>query len=141
MNNKEPAYQIFANITDPYYSLGKPDVAAVASPSSGAEVVNNGTWQNIGGTSLSCPLWAGFMADVNQIRQNNGLSPAGFINPFLYETVYGVNGSSPLYQQDFHDITIGENPWPAGSGWSPDTGLGSFNVPALADTLGSNSNA
>lgn len=141
MNNKEPAYQMFAKITDPYDSLGKPDVAAVASPASGAEVFNNGTWKSVAGTSLSCPLWAGFIADVNQMRTDNGFAPAGFINPFLYETVYGTNGSSPLYQQDFHDITLGDNPWPAGAGWSPDTGLGSFVVPALARTLGSNPSA
>lgn len=141
MNNKEPPYQIFANIIDPYHSLGKPDVAAVASPASGAEVFNNGTWQNIAGTSLSCPLWSGFMADVNQMRAENGFEPAGFINQFLYETVYGSDGSSPLYLQDFHDVTVGNNPWPAGQGWSPDTGLGSFVVSALANTLASNPNA
>ncbi len=142
MTNTEPKYQIFANITDPYNTLGKPDVAADASPSSGVEIYNDGSWEVIGGTSVACPLWAGFMADVNQMRAVNGLQPAGFVNQFLYETVYGVNGSSSLYLQDFHEVTSGNNnPWPAGPGWNAVTGLGSFIVPALAKTLGSSPSA
>jgi subtilase family serine protease len=140
--NREPAYQAQAGIFDPYNSLGKPDVSAVADPSTGVQVFNNGTWNVIGGTSLSCPLWAGFIADVNQIRAEKELPPAGFVNPFLYETVYGTDGSSPLYPQDFHDIILGNNDhWSAGPGWDATTGLGTFIVPALAETLGTNAGA
>jgi subtilase family serine protease len=139
ISNSEPWYQSYVNITDPLGVLGKPDVAAVADPNTGVEVYDNSTWQVIGGTSLSTPLWAGFVADVNQLRSENKLHPLGFVNPFLYMTVYGVNGSSPLYSQDFHDITGGSNnPWAAWSGWNPDAGLGTFIVPALAETLGTN---
>lgn len=142
VNNAEPSYQTLANITDPFGALAKPDVSAVADPGTGVQIYANGTWQVIGGTSLSCPLWAGFVADVNQMRSNGGLRPLGFVNAFLYETVYGVNGSSPLYSQDFHQVISGNNnPWPAGPGWNPDTGLGSFVVPALAKTLATNASA
>ncbi len=140
--NREPSYQIQAGIPDPFNSLGKPDVAALADPSTGVWVYNNDTWNVIGGTSLSTPLWAGFIADVNQIRTSAGLHPLGFVNPFLYSTVYGVNGSSPLYSQDFHDIILGNNnAWPARPGWDASTGLGSFIVPALAQTLGNSTGA
>lgn len=139
---EEPSYQSYANITDPFGVLAKPDVAAVADPNTGVEVFDNGTWQVIGGTSLSTPLWAGFVADVNQIRSENKFHPLGFVNPFLYTVVYGANGTSPLYSENFHNITGGSNdPWVATTGWNPDTGLGSFIVPALAQTLGSNPNA
>jgi hypothetical protein len=47
------------------------------------------------------------MADANEIRLGNTFQPAGFINTFLYGIVYGVNGSSKLYSQDFHDVTTG----------------------------------
>jgi len=137
ISNHEPIYQLNANISDQYRVLGKPDVSADGDPGTGVEVVDNGTWAVIGGTSLSTPLWAGFVADVNQMRSDNKLKPLGFVNPFLYETVYGVNGSSKLYAQDFHDVMSGSNkPWHAGPGWDPLTGLGTFIVPALAKTLG-----
>ena len=139
--NREPNYQLYAGIVDPYHTLAKPDVAAVADPNTGVEVYNNGTWEVIGGTSVSCPIWAGFMADVNQMRAQNGLRPAGFVNQFLYSTVYDADGSSPLYKEDFHDVIAGNNTWSAGPGWNPDTGLGTFIVPALAETLGTSPEA
>jgi subtilase family serine protease len=140
---KEPGYQSSMNIVDPYASLAKPDVAAVASPSTGVWVYNqsSGGWLVVGGTSVATPLWAGFMADVNQIRAGAGLAPAGFINSFLYTKVYGVNGGSSLYASDIHDVTTGNNGWPAGTGWDADTGIGTFIVPALANTLGTSASA
>ena len=139
----ESAYQSLVKITDPYGTLAKPDVSADANPNTGVLVYNaaNGGWLVVGGTSVSCPLWAGFMADVNQIRATDGFSPAGLVNKFLYEDVYGVSGTGSLYALDFHDITTGNNGWPAGVGWDAATGLGSFNATTLADTLGSNASA
>jgi subtilase family serine protease len=140
---KEPGYQSSVNIVDPYSSLAKPDVAAVASPDTGVWIYNHssGGWLVVGGTSLATPLWAGFMADVNQIRATAGLAPAGFINSFLYTKVYGVNGGSSLYPADIHDVTTGNNGWPAGTGWDADTGIGTFIAPALANTLGTSPRA
>ena len=136
----EPAYQKFAEIKDPYGTLAKPDVAADANPDTGVWFYNSG-WGVVGGTSLSSPLWTGFMALVNQIRASNGFHAAGFVSPFLYQTVYGKDGSSGIYAKDFHDIKTGNNGYPAGKGWDPDTGLGSFRAQTLAETLGSNETA
>jgi subtilase family serine protease len=134
----EPRYQKFAEITDPFGSLAKPDVAAVANPGTAPWIYNadSGGWLTVGGTSVACPIWAGFMALVNQIRLSHALKPAGFINAFLYDKVYGANGTSPRYSADFHDITSGNNGWAAKVGWDPATGLGSPIAPALAKTLG-----
>jgi subtilase family serine protease len=139
----EPKYQMTAGINNAYGTLAKPDVAAVADPNTGVWIYNLGWggWLVIGGTSVASPIWAGFLALVNQIRASNGLQPAGFVNRFLYLTVYGSGGTSSLYSKDFHDITMGNNGSPAGTGWDPDTGLGSFIAPALAHTLGTNPNA
>ena len=57
-----------------------------------------------GGTSLSAPRWAGFLALVNQQAAINGKSSVGFLNPLLYSI--GVGSS---YNSDFHDITSGNN--------------------------------
>ena len=56
------------------------------------------------GTSLSTPLWAGFMALVNQQAAINGQPPIGFANPVLYAI-----GKSTNYSSCFHDITNGNN--------------------------------
>jgi kumamolisin len=53
-----------------------------------------------GGTSFATPMWAGFMALVNQQALLNGNPVLGFVNPALY-TAY----SSSSYTSDFHDIT------------------------------------
>jgi len=57
-----------------------------------------------GGTSLATPLWAGFIALVNQQAAANGQSPIGFINPALYAI-----GKSTNYLTCFNDITTGSN--------------------------------
>jgi hypothetical protein len=65
----------------------------------------NGSCQGgIGGTSLSTPRWAGFMALVNQQNAINNAPSAGFLNT----TIYNV-GTGPNYDNDFHDITSGSN--------------------------------
>jgi hypothetical protein len=57
-----------------------------------------------GGTSLAAPLWAAFMAMVNQQAAANGQPPIGFVNPALYAI-----GKSTNYLNCFHDITTGMN--------------------------------
>ena len=56
------------------------------------------------GTSGAAPLWAGFMALVNQQAVVNGVPPVGFLNPVLANLGLGSN-----YNSDFHDITTGNN--------------------------------
>lgn len=60
----------------------------------------------IAGTSAAAPLWAGFMALVNQEAAASGKPPVGFINPAL-----AAIGSSANYLSAFHDITTGNNTW------------------------------
>ena len=52
----------------------------------------------VNGTSASSPLWAGFMALVNQSGAMSGLAPVGYANPLIYEM--GKNGAA------FHDVTL-----------------------------------
>ncbi len=56
----------------------------------------------LGGTSLSTPRWAGFMALVNEQAANSNAPSAGFVNPAFYSI-----GTSSNYSSNFHDITIG----------------------------------
>jgi subtilase family serine protease len=91
-------------------------------------------WYDIGGTSLSCPQWAGLVAIADQIN-GGGL---GLINPALYAI-----GANPVrYANDFFDITTGNNTadpsvpgYPATTGWDPITGLGTPNAANLVPDL------
>jgi hypothetical protein len=79
-----------------------PDVAAVGDD---IYVRADATDQTgTGGTSCAAPLWAGFMALVNQQAASNGLQAVGFLNPALYTI-----GKSTLATHAFHDITTGNN--------------------------------
>src|SRR5258707_14242475 len=63
-----------------------PDVAAVGDPITGVAVYSrpNGGWIQIGGTSASAPIWAGFLSVMNSGLQYLGGQQLGFFNPTLY---------------------------------------------------------
>ena len=129
---------------------GVPDVALQASARTGALVYltlppdgQSGLicgsspcstgWYDIGGTSLSCPQWAGIVAIAAQLN-GGGLGP---INAALYEL-----GAGPTYANDFFDVTTGNNQldpsiagYPATTGWDPVTGLGTPNAANLVPDL------
>jgi subtilase family serine protease len=70
-----------------------------------------------GGTSFAAPMWAGFIALVNQKLASEGEKPITFINPAIY--------TSP-YRSDFHDITSGTSgSYSAVTGYDLVTGWGS----------------
>ena len=98
---------------------------------------NNEIRDSEGGTSCAAPLWAGFMALVNQQSVGNGGTSAGFINPALYDIAAGNN-----YAACFHDITNGNNTWSsspelfyATNNYDLCTGLGSMNGTNLINAI------
>ncbi len=83
-----------------------------------------------GGTSFAAPMWAGYIALVNQQLAQDGKSTIGFINP----TIYAQNITSS-YGVDFHDITSGTSgKYSAVTGFDLVTGWGSP-TPALIQAL------
>jgi len=79
-----------------------PDVALTAS--NVTAIAHNGVGFGVDGTSCAAPLWAGFMALVNEQATNKGMPPVGFLNPAIYAI-----GLGPDYASCFHDITSGDN--------------------------------
>jgi len=103
-----------------------PDVSLLADPNTGAYVRLNGQDQQIGGTSLSAPVWAGFCALMNEARTKANKPTLSFLNPLIY----------PLKDDCFRDITDGTNGgFNAGAGYDMVTGLGVPNVKKLIAKL------
>jgi kumamolisin len=79
-----------------------------------------------GGTSFAAPMWAAYVALINQQRAKRGRSSIGFINP----TIYAQNVTSK-YAAGFHDIHTGKadrnlavKGYDLATGWgSPKAGL------------------
>jgi xanthomonalisin len=102
---------------------GVADIAYDGDPNSGAKVVVNGSLEQIGGTSLSAPLFAGAWARM-LAAQGTSL---GFAGPLVYQ----------LPAADFHDITSGNNNGStAGSGYDLASGRGSLIMNQAVDDLG-----
>lgn len=87
---------------------------------------------SVDGTSASTPVIAAMIALINDARIKIGMSPMGFLNPWLYAT-------AAKFPSAFVDITQGDNnctanaqiccPFglPATPGWDASTGLGTPN--------------
>jgi hypothetical protein len=107
-----------------------PDVSMDADPESGVYVLDSfdGGYTQVGGTSLSTPMWAALIAIVDQGRALKGESsldgPTQTL-PMLYD----------LPSSDFHDILTGNDGYPAASGYDLATGLGTPNVGLLVPAL------
>ena len=114
---------------------GVPDVAGHADTATGYLVRVHGQDVPAGGTSAVAPLYAGLVALLNTALG----TPAGFLNPVLYQ----LAGTRSV----FREITQGNNSVPdssygpatpgyaAGPGWNACTGLGSLNGQRLLDAL------
>jgi len=136
----------------PAATRGVPDIAFQASAATGALVflslppdgndsnINQTGWYDIGGTSLSCPQWAGLVAIADQInKEKYKQTGLGLINPALYK----LAANPAAYAADYFDIASlnanQEDPsipgYVAGPGWDPVTGLGTPNAVKLIPDL------
>jgi subtilase family serine protease len=104
-NYSIPAWQTNLNMTA---NLGSttmrniPDVAMTAD--NVYATYDGGSSDTFMGTSCAAPLWAGFMALVNEQAAILEGPPVGFINPAIYALANTTN-----YTTCFNDITMGNN--------------------------------
>ena len=95
------------------------------------------TANNLGGTSFAAPMWAGYLALVNQQAVANGNATLGFINPAIYSI-----GTGSSYSTDLHDIASGTSgSYSAVTGYDLVTGWGSPNAGLLAALAGVSTSA
>lgn len=103
-----------------------PDISFDAAQSSGALVYNYGQIQQIGGTSLSSPIFVGLWARLETANSNTLGFPAA--------SIYSAVRSTPSL---VHDVTSGNNGsqghgYKAAKGWDYPTGWGSLIMSKLA---------
>ena len=118
----QPSYQKGV-VTQSTTNRTVPDVSFDADPNSGVPVYDsydNGAsrpWEQVGGTSLAAPMWAGVIAIADQGRALNKLNTLDGPTNTL-PMLYGLPSS------DFHDVTSGNNGYSAGPGYDLVTGRG-----------------
>jgi subtilase family serine protease len=142
---QRPVWQTGPGVAN-VYSNGMrevPDVSADADPLTGYALYYTGNgcrplsqcWQIVGGTSAATPFWASLVLLINQLAEQQGQPPLGFLDQALYqlEASSGSNVTAPL---PFHDVTIGGNLYyDATPGWDYSTGWGSPDGAVLAQDL------
>lgn len=126
-----PAFQTAAalpkSFNDGKVRRGVPDVAAAAAEENGYRIKLNGADTIASGTSAVAPLWAAFLALINEQRGET----LGLVTPLLYR-------NAPLLRP----VTSGNNKgagskigYNAGPGWNACTGLGTPRGPELVAAL------
>lgn len=118
-----PAFQRNAGGSFLGVRRGVPDVSLDADPTSGYEVIANGTQETVGGTSASAPAWQGIWARA-QGAHGGGL---GFAGPVIYREPAAA----------FNDIVIGANGlYVATPGYDYITGRGTPDITAFVSGAG-----
>jgi hypothetical protein len=128
----EPAYQESVQFSG---ARTTPDVSSEADPATGValyDLYSFGGWipGAIGGTSLSSPTWAGFIAISDQGHQLLTGSTLNGPNQTL-PALYALQN----YETNYFDITVGNNYFSAGPGYDLVTGIGSPQAQNLIPTL------
>jgi subtilase family serine protease len=131
-----PAYVTTNGGSSTYRNV--PDVGALGDPFTGVGVYSkiNGGWIQIGGTSLSAPIWGGYISILNAGSQYLFGKSIGFFNPTLYGIGFllGIGYGNPSnYLFPVPDGTNG-NPemfggtpgYPGGFGYNNCTGSGTI---------------
>ncbi|KAK0105290.1 hypothetical protein ONS95_004326 [Cadophora gregata] len=124
---KHPTGYGMGVFNDSMKARGGPDVAAlgrnfIIGVGKNLPYVPEDTYQLVGGTSASAPVFGSVLTLINEARLNAGKKSIGFVNPVLY-----------AHPEVMNDITEGSNPgcgtggFNATIGWDPVTGLGSPN--------------
>ncbi|WAH42137.1 S53 family peptidase [Alicyclobacillus fastidiosus] len=125
---QKPSYQTSLNGS----GRGLPDVSLNADPATGYQIIFQGQPAIVGGTSVSCPVFAGIVALLNERRAQLGRPPIQNLTSLLYTYAATL---------PYRDITVGNNSfngvigYQAVPGWDACTGFGSIDAAAFIEQL------
>ncbi|HTV10179.1 MAG TPA: protease pro-enzyme activation domain-containing protein [Candidatus Aquilonibacter sp.] len=137
-----PDVALQASVASPGYAICTDDAALAGTTQTCTNGLKSstGAYTVTGGTSFAAPIFAGFLAVLNQYESTNGL---GDVHP----TLYSLAAQPSIYTSAFHDIatgttacifgdgncgTPGESAYAATTGYDQATGLGSLDFYQLA---------
>ncbi|WP_430366510.1 S53 family peptidase [Trinickia sp. NRRL B-1857] len=128
-----PSWQSSLAVSPKPTGRAVPDISFDAAQGTGALVYNYGQIQQIGGTSLSSPIFVGLWARLESAHSNSLGFPAA--------SIYSAVKSTPSL---VHDVTSGNNGYQgygykAAKGWDYPTGWGSLIMSNLASYVKSHS--
>ncbi|KAF7346748.1 Family S53 protease-like protein [Mycena sanguinolenta] len=137
-----PSYQsadtsaYLASIGDVYSGMYNPSGRGFPDVASEWEVfiVNDGGVTSIGGTSCASPIFASFIALVNDRLIAAGKPVLGFLNPFLYST--GKGGLDDVANGQSSGCSGSTGGWNSTTGWDPVSGLGTPDWAGMMTALG-----
>jgi subtilase family serine protease len=139
---KKPSFQSNVNVNSNKRAI--PDISLVANNATGVRIFYNNVWYTVGGTSVSCPLFAGILSLANQERFNLNKKPLTTVGDnskrnvqnALYKIIYE---DTPLRISCLTDVIKGtDGAYAAGVGYDIATGLGTPNVTNLCNILTNN---
>ncbi|KAJ6454226.1 family S53 protease-like protein [Mycena sanguinolenta] len=137
-----PSYQsadtsaYLASIGDVYSGMYNPSGRGFPDVASEWEVfiVNEGGVTSAGGTSCASPIFASFIALVNDRLIAAGKPVLGFLNPFLYST--GKGGLDDVANGQSSGCSGSTGGWNSTTGWDPVSGLGTPDWAGMMTALG-----
>jgi hypothetical protein len=139
---REPSYQFGVQGTG---NRTSPDVSLVADPFTGVAIYDSynnppgSGWEEVGGTSVACPCWAGILSIANAARVADGKQTFGSSG----DPQAALTALYSMPQSDFHDVALGfiasqdGNTYYAGPGYDEVTGLGTPVADRLVQDLAS----
>lgn len=132
-----PSWQSGLSMTTNHGSTVFRNVPDIALTADNVYIIFGGNAYNASGTSCAAPLWAAYMAMINQQAALYGNPPTGFLNPAVYAI-----GTNTNYTNVFHDIVTGNNfdagsptNYPAVAGYDLCTGWGTPVGQATIDAI------
>ena len=137
----EPLWQLDSQANTVIRGGGRavPDISAIANNT--IIYFSNTTGANyytVSGTSISSPVAAGIIAEMNAYRSTEHLGNLGFLDPYFYllGTQQYSNSSIKPYLTPFFDVTTGHNMvYSALKGYDLVTGMGSMDAYNMAMDL------
>lgn len=112
-----------------------PDVSALGGQVNSYCVVTGGTYKGVAGTSAACPVVAGLIGRLNDVRFNAGKTALGFLNPFIYATAGPAGCFNDVKDGSTNFCNAGYPGLAAIAGWDPATGWGTPNYGCLAGLM------
>jgi subtilase family serine protease len=137
----KPTYQNNIVKLNKYSNRAIPDIAGVANPNTGVLFVYDGVTSIVGGTSVSCPVFAGLLSNGISQRNNQGKQPLTTVltstsTNNIQSILYALTRDPSSYSTNFYDITVGnDGSFNASINYDVATGIGALNCQTITNTL------